>query len=292
MENTKPYLKCPNKRQAKLCGQINLYLDYCSITRQMSKCTIYGKIATYKSFVATTSCRSLEGLTNEVFDAFIKTEVERGLNPSSINQKSANLIAMVRYWREMGLEIPLKIPMVVKLKERPTSRVFYTREQIRAVLQKCRSETQWLLIKIAFDTGMRITELTNLSLAQIHGRRVNFVGKGSKPREVYLCTDTSARLTAYINQNHIQDRLWLNRWGHPLATSSIRQIMREVFVRCGYPDFHPHALRHSFGSDIQRRGADVMVIKEMMGHSSVATTQRYLHGFEGQLEALFKKYKG
>lgn len=67
--------------------------------------------------------------------------------------------------------------------------------------------------------------------------------------------------------------------------------MRAAFKRCGFDDFYPHALRHSFGTDIQRKGADIMVIKEMMGHSNVATTERYIHGFEGQLQLLFDTYR-
>ena len=100
------------------------------------------------------------------------------------------------------------------------------------------------------------------------------------------------RLHDYMDEHKIEEgRIWLNAWGYPMGTDTLRRTMKQAFVRCGFKDFYPHSLRHSFGSDIQRQGADIMVIKEMMGHSNVATTQRYLHGLDGQLQNLFDKYK-
>lgn len=280
------------KKQARIEEQINQYLRYCTITRRMSPMTLSSKVSTYRIFVDEAKITTLTGLTNAKFDQFMLAENKRGVSARTINTKIAHVIALVKYWREMGLRIPLKIPLINKLKELPPRRKFYTSEEIDEVLMNCRSEMQWLLIKIAFDTGMRISELARLSLDQIYGRRINFIGKGTKAREVYICEDTYERLTNYIEKHHITDRLWISRLGGPASVDTLRKIMKDAFERCGHPEFYPHALRHSFGSDIQRHGADVMVIKEMMGHSNVATTQRYLHGFEGQLEELFNQYKG
>ena len=190
------------------------------------------------------------------------------------------------------MKIPIRIPLIVKLKEQPPRRACYTRQEIEEVLDNCNSDIQWLLIKIAFDTGMRINELRNLSLSQIHGRRINFIGKGTKEREVYLTVAANERLLEYIEKHpEIEDRIWMNERGYPMSVDTIRRIMREAFVRCGHDDFYPHALRHSFGSDIQKQGADIFVIKEMMGHSNIATTQKYLHSLDGQLANLFDMYK-
>ena len=62
------------------------------------------------------------------------------------------------------------------------------------------------------------------------------------------------------------------------------------FLRAGFEGFYPHALRHSFATNLQMKGATVSEIKEMIGHSSVATTERYLHGFDGRLKELFDRY--
>ncbi len=69
---------------------------------------------------------------------------------------------------------------------------------------------QWLLIKIAFETGMRITEIRNLHISQINSRKINFIGKGTKAKEVYLTLETYTRLMNYIKKNNIREFVWLN----------------------------------------------------------------------------------
>jgi site-specific recombinase XerD len=72
----------------------------------------------------------------------------------------------------------------------------------------------------------------------------------------------------------------------PLTVQTIRDDLKDAFAQAGFPDFYPHALRHSFATDLQRRGASVEEIKEMLGHKNIATTERYLHGLDGHLEEL------
>ncbi len=284
------YIK--HRKNAPIYDQANQYLEYCAVTRQMSPMTMRSKKFALINLIEESECRDLRELTNESYNAFVKCETERGVSARTINMKTAHIVAFVKYWRTLDVEIPIKIPLIIKLKEKPPRRACYTREEIQSVLNACDSDFQWLLIKIAFDTGMRITELRNLSLSQITGRRINFIGKGTKAREVYLTEEAHTRLTDYIHEHpQIEDFIWLNEWGYHLSIDTIRRTMREVFIRCGHDDFYPHSLRHSFGSDIQSQGADIFVIKEMMGHSSIATTQKYLHSLDGQLANLFEKYR-
>ena len=98
----------------------------------------------------------------------------------------------------------------------------------------------------------------------------------------------------FAQMRGVQDYLWglygYGANGEPPTTATIRKRLRRAFEVAGFNGFYPHALRHSFATDLQRRGASVEEIKEMIGHSSVATTERYLHGFEGRLLELFDKY--
>lgn len=288
----KSYDRIETRSQKVIYRQVNAYLKYCALTRQMSSMTMRAKRGTYEMLIRESACSDLRNFTNHHLDKFIGTEIGRGVSARTVNTKIAHVVALVKYYREMGMEIPLRIPLVPKLKELPPRRTCYTREQIDEVLSGCDSEFQWLVIKIAFDTGMRITELTNLTVDEINGRQIRFIGKGGKAREVYIGDETSKRLTEYLRDNGISTgRVWLNDWRYPTSSDTIRRTMREAFFKKGYTDFYPHALRHSFGSDLQRQGADVMVIKEMMGHSNIATTQKYLHGLDGKLKSLFDMYK-
>ena len=279
------------KNKIPIHKQIDEYLDYCSKIRQMTRMTMHAKESSLRFFLVESRCNDLRELTNQKVNNFIRAESDRGISSRTINMRIAHVLALVKFYREMGVEIPLRIPLVVKLKEMPARRVFYSSEQVEEVLENC-NDFEYLLIKLAFDTGMRITEITKLSVEQISGRRITFIGKGTKAREVYMSDDCRERLSDWLEEHEIsQGRVWLNAWGYPMGSDTLRRVMKAAFVRCGHEDFYPHALRHSFSTDIQRRGADIMVIKEMMGHSNIATTERYLHGFEGQLQTLFDTYR-
>lgn len=206
------------------------YLEYCEFTRRMSRQTLSAKRWVMRDFRASVPASSLSEITTQQVNDWIAEQARRGLNSRTINTRICHVVAMFRYFRDMGVEMPeLKIRHIVKQKEtEPIRRVFYTREQIEQVLSYC-NQIQWLLIKLSFDCGLRITEL--------------------------------------------------------------RHLMRQPFYLAGFRNFHPHSLRHSFATDIQRNGATLMESQEMLGHSNAVITQRYLHGLDGQMAACFERLK-
>lgn len=270
--------------------QINEYLRYCQFTRQMSSMTLRSKQHTFKHFIDEAWIDDLSKIDNAHINRWIAAETNKGVAARTINTRLAHIMAMLRYYREMGLDMPIRIPLVRKLKEGPVRRLFYTRSQINQVLSIA-NDLSWLLIRISFDSGLRISELRNLRLGNFHGQMIKFIGKGFKPRESYITKETYARLQQYVSSNHITDALWLNDRGRQYSTDEIRIIMRKTFHEAGFDDFYPHALRHSFATDIQSKGAELLEMQQMLGHSNAQTTERYIHGLDGQLGNLFAKYK-
>lgn len=271
--------------------QVEDYLSYCKNTRDMSETTMLAKENILKRFVAVTRLRDLRGLTNRVFDSWTAHEVERGVSARSINTYNATIVALVRYHQGAGLVVSLNLTMVKKLKEVKTRRRFYTAEEIERVIGYADEETG-LMIEMMFETGMRIAELTRLRVGSFEGRRVKFVGKGRKLREAYVSEETFGLVRGYLVGRRKNEFLWgvemLN--GMPPTVNTVRNRLRRAFDEAGLQGFYPHALRHSFATNLQLKGASVAEIKEMMGHESIATTERYLHGFEGRLDELFEKY--
>ena len=273
--------------------QVVDYLDYCENLRRMSPATLHAKRSICHRFAATVKIDSLTDLTNAAFNRWTAQELSRDITARSLNTYNSTILAMVQYHREMGLSIPLQNALLPKYKEARPRRCFYAQAEIDQVLSLAKPETK-LLIKIIFETGMRIAEITRLRLKNLDGRRIEFLGKGQKPREVYLCPETARELRRYIKTHHIRDYLWGAQGGvshEPPTVDTMRRRLREPFFAAGFHDFYPHALRHSFATNLQRKGASVAEIKEMLGHESIATTERYLHGFEGRLEELFDKYR-
>lgn len=282
--------------------QVDEYMEYCEFVRQMSPMTLTAKKSAYKQFVEQSGCKDLRELDNKTFNRFIKGQTANGVSPRTINMRIANLLAFFRYHREMGMEMPIKLPLIKKLREGPIRRVFYLKEDIEKVLATIDFNTgneildrdalmDWLLIRVCFDSGLRISELRNLQLDSFHEQMIKFIGKGFKPREVYIDHETRVKLNEWIEIAGVDDWIWIDEYHRHLGTDELRIRMRKIFNKAGYDNFYPHALRHSFCTDIQRQGATLMEMQQMLGHANAQTTERYSHGFDGQLQGLFNKYR-
>ena len=273
--------------------QIDEYLNYCENVRRMSEQTLHGKRWICREFLKTIKIDSLSELSNKHINEWIAEQTARGCSGRTINSRLVNLVAMLRYFQDMGISFPkLKLRLIIKCKEQPPRRVYYTREQIEQVLRYT-DHLEWLLIKLCFDCGLRISELRNLRLMNLNGRMVTFIGKGSKARESYMSKEAKTRLDDWIQRNRINDFIWVRTPGknEPMSVEDIRYLMRKPFYQAGFKNFYPHALRHSFATDIQKHGASLMETKEMLGHARIETTERYVHSLEGHLEYFFDKYK-
>ena len=273
--------------------QIDEYLNYCENVRRMSEQTLHGKRWICREFLKTIKIDSLSELSNKHINEWIAEQTARGCSGRTINSRLVNLVAMLRYFQDMGISFPkLKLRLIIKCKEQPPRRVYYTREQIEQVLRYA-DHLEWLLIKLCFDCGLRISELRNLQLMNLNGRMVTFIGKGSKARESYMSKEAKTRLDDWIQRNRISDFIWVRTPGknEPMSVEDIRYLMRKPFYQAGFKNFYPHALRHSFATDIQKHGASLMETKEMLGHARIETTERYVHSLEGHLEYFFDKYK-
>lgn len=273
--------------------QIDEYLNYCENVRRMSEQTLHGKRWICREFLKTIKIDSLSELSNKHINEWIAEQTARGCSGRTINSRLVNLVAMLRYFQDMGISFPkLKLRLIIKCKEQPPRRVYYTREQIEQVLRYA-DHLEWLLIKLCFDCGLRISELRNLRLMNLNGRMVTFIGKGSKARESYMSEEARSRLDDWIQRNRISDFIWVRTPGknEPMSVEDIRYLMRKPFYQAGFKNFYPHALRHSFATDIQKHGASLMETKEMLGHARIETTERYVHSLEGHLEYFFDKYK-
>ena len=80
------------------------------------------------------------------------------------------------------------------------------------------------------------------------------------------------------------------RVDHPLDTRSLYRIVKRVAVRAGLKDIHPHSLRHAFATHLLTRSGDLRCVQELLGHSSIATTQIYTHVAITDLQAIHKKF--
>jgi integrase/recombinase XerC len=159
-----------------------------------------------------------------------------------------------------------------------------------------------LLLELLYGSGLRVSELWALDLESIDARacEVRVLGKGRKERVVPISGKALDALDAYLprraelkhpRSGRIDAKaLLLTRKGLRLGVRRIQALVQRYgALGAGRPDLHPHALRHSCATHLLEGGADLRVIQELLGHSSLSTTQRYTHVSLDQLLTVYDK---
>lgn len=262
--------------------QLDNYYRFCDRCR-MSKNTMAIKTDGINSFVKFANITNLEDINNQMVDDWIDFMNNKNNTGRTINNRLAQLKVMLRWERDDNILMPnLKISRIIKQKEVPPRKVFFTREEINKALAVA-DRREWLMIKLAFDCGLRISELRNLRLSDIHGKRMRIIGKGQKLRYVVMSDDARIRLDDWIFRENITDYLWPSAIDSsmPICDPAMRDAMRKVFRIAGFNDFRPHDLRHSYATDLKKLGLPTRQIQVGMGHSSEAITEKYLSDLDG-----------
>lgn len=159
-----------------------------------------------------------------------------------------------------------------------------------------------LLLELLYGSGLRVSELCALDLLSLDARacEVRVLGKGKKERVVPLSGKALEALAAYLprraeladpRSGQLDARaLLLTRRGKRLGVRRVQELVQRYgALGAGRPDLHPHALRHSCATHLLEGGADLRVIQELLGHSSLSTTQRYTHVSLDQLLSVYDK---
>ena len=158
-----------------------------------------------------------------------------------------------------------------------------------------RDHAMWEML---YATGLRVGELSHLKLRDLDyaGRCISVLGKGKKERLVLFGEKASAALDDYLRirpefiQSNDPGYVFLNLKGKRLSETRIRQILRVRFREVAiYKKVSPHTLRHSFATHLLTSGADLRFIQELLGHSSLSTTQKYAHLNIDQLLKTYQK---
>jgi len=141
------------------------------------------------------------------------------------------------------------------------------------------------MLEMGYSTGMRVSELCGFKLENIDEERrlVRVIGKGRKERLVPFGRKSHAALRSYLAEGRpafLKERVsayvFLNYRGQPLSRISFWKLLKKYAARAGLPaQVTPHTLRHSFATHLIEGGADLRAVQELLGHSSISTTQIY-----------------
>ncbi len=130
-----------------------------------------------------------------------------------------------------------------------------------------------LIISLLYGLGLRISELSTLKVANISQKWIEVIGKGNKRRQIPLLPSLYEQIEKFKQQE--QPKMFLfEKGGHPMSSSQIRYLFTKVFKRAGIKAT-PHQLRHSFATHLLDNGARISDVSELLGHSSMVSTQIY-----------------
>ena len=182
---------------------------------------------------------------------------------------------------------------------------YLSEREVRALLQlpdvdKLQGLRDYMILVLFYATGMRVSELASLRLENIRFDEGVFRirGKGEKTRLVPMGHLVAKDLNAYLKKRQIEENLVLELKdfifvkdnNEPFTRSQIASIVFGYIKRIANKEkAHPHALRHTFATHLLNEGADLMSVKDLLGHSSLSTTQIYTHVSAEHLKKIYKK---
>ena len=155
------------------------------------------------------------------------------------------------------------------------------------------------ILEVMYATGLRVSELVNLKLADLHLELgiIQTIGKGQKERLVPIGDVASKWVKLYLKQSRPklvkQKRnpyLFVNFHGNQLTRQGIWKNLKALVKQAGIEkNVTPHTLRHSFATHILENGADLRIVQELLGHADISTTQLYTHLSKKRLSAVYKQ---
>ena len=153
-----------------------------------------------------------------------------------------------------------------------------------------------LIIRMLYATGVRVSELVNICIKDINvkERTIRILGKGNKERIVVFGNNTREILELYLNNgryklsNGKNDYLFLNKDGNKISDRYVRKIIDDIIFKASITmHVSPHMLRHTFATGMLNNGADLVSVKEMLGHESLNTTSIYTHVSDDKIREIY-----
>ena len=294
----------PSERDVRL---IDDFVRHLSLERRLSSHTVAayrGDLLDLATFLGR-SGTDLRGASHSVLRRWLAQLGTRGYARSSIARKAASVRSMYRFLTRRGEvaadpatllsapKLPAALPAVLKQGEAAALVEAPEGDDPYAVRDRA-------ILELLYATGIRVAELCRLDVGDLDGDRgkVRVLGKGGKEREAPMGQAAVAAMADYLEgvragmqpPDGDSQALFFNRRGKRASTRDIRAVVEKYrgAVLAGRRA-SPHTLRHSFATHLMEGGADIRAVQELLGHTSLATTQRYTHVSRRRLFGAYRR---
>lgn len=286
------------------------YIIYLKIERGLSANTVTSykrDIEKYLTFLTEKKITQLDEVSRfEILD-FLQTLRQSGAADNSIIRMVSSLRKFHQYLKRESIVSDDPMQLIDTPKKASTLPKAISPQAVEQLLEAPDTTTPLgvrdrTILELMYATGLRISELVNLKLSDMHLTMgfIQTMGKGEKERIIPLGEIASQWLDHYLNgaRVYLQDQsaetseyVFLNSRGKGLSRQGVWKKVKQLALEAGIDqNVTPHTLRHSFATHLLENGADLRMVQELLGHADISTTQIYTHITKTRLKQVYSDY--
>jgi len=229
--------------------------------------------------------------------SFLGTMINRGYSPDSIARKSSSIRTFFRYLTRMGYIKSNPAAGIKSPKRRKKSPSFLSERQMEELFDSIEPKTPLemrnrAILELLYGTGLRASELVGLDVddIDIRAEKLTVLGKRRKMRILPIPSRAKEALIDYLKVRWADVKpLFISKSGKRLTQRDLQRIVKRYIQQVASLNrMSPHTLRHTFATHLLTRGADLRAVQELLGHSSLSTTQIYTHFTVEKLKEIYK----
>lgn len=286
---------------------INSFLNYLRQERAYSECTVIAyrtDLVGFESYFSEVDeALGWESVDADVVRRWVVSLMDRGYTPSSVNRKLSSLRSFYKYLlRRRIVEVD---PMLkVKGPKREKSLPCFVKE---ADMDRLLDETDFgegfaacrdkMVVEMFYATGIRLAELVGMDDRDVDffSRRIKVTGKRNKQRMIPFGDELYRSLQAYVDMRdrclpRLSEALFVNEQGRRISRKKVSNLVRRSLSKVvSMKKRSPHVLRHTFATSMLNNQAELSVVKELLGHESLTTTEVYTHTTFEELKKVYKQ---
>lgn len=280
------------------------FLDYLALEKRYSLHTVKAykaDLALLSNYLDEIYSTTIDKANHSMIRSWLVNELNRGNTPRTVNRKITTLKSFFKFAQKQGV---IKINPTLKLTSSKTSKgipSFVTIDEMNKLLDEKEFSDDYigkrdrLIVEIFYSTGVRLSELINIKIKDIDfsKKQLKVLGKRNKERIIPLTQELVISLEKFLEiRNSMKIKfnsyLLLTEKGRKLNSSLVYKTMNKLISSVtSLKKTSPHVLRHTFATHMLNSGADLNIIKELLGHASLSATEVYTHNSIEKLKKVF-----
>ena len=277
-----------NDKKYFLCSLINDYLDFSENIKGLSENTINSyqrDLNKFSKFLEASGVNNFGNLTEEMCSAWIADLFQHNVSARSIQRHISSAKGFFNYLKKSGLVINSPFELINSPKSPSHLPNVLSPEEVSQLLnfkpKNAQEKRDLAIIELIYSSGLRVSETINVNLGDFEDNKnfLRVLGKGSKTRLVPVGRYAQNAINDWmIERGKLatkDDSLFVNLRGKRITTRSVQERLKNIAIMQGLPPVNPHMLRHSFATHLLESSGDLRSIQELLGHSSLSTTQIY-----------------